>query len=410
MTSILLSGAANGFGPASKAVAIARHVHGYERIFVGSGIAREFCERNSEFFEKIVGPEELSEDFLRHCKFGLIVMEHDIAFQLFKARVPFFFFDSLLDFWELPAGMERVANVAGAILSEQRDRIKDALYSGLSVHERKVLCHFIARRSFAQNYPGVHQRLEAMQEAGLRHTEIVGPIVRASRAPDEAERNQDGCSHTGRFSLLINLGGVRNFVIEFNKNDHYIALLEQWARRYLTETPTGSQITICCGRYTVSSENSVGYRTITTTCLAHDVFMSAIQTADIVLSAPGRTFIQEAVLMGVVPILLPEQHRSQAVNLAGLARTPFAEFCLPLSEILDGKSIPQDDKSGSQAIIECSLKILNTGDLFERFDRLLRSRIDYLRSLNSSERLRIIIEMRKLIGGQSLKEVMRGIL
>jgi hypothetical protein len=412
VTAVILSAAANGFGPASKVVAIAQRLRGFERIFVGEQIAQVFCERNANNFERIVSRAQLehADTPIWHAQFGVIVMEHDIALTLFKAQIPYFFFDSLLEFWALPKGVSHVAGVARSMLAGPDRTQADLSYAQLSVHERKVLCHFLAQRSFAQIYPGVERRLIEMKRCGLGDVSLVGPIVGSLDQFQSGDLPTQASTARRRNTILINLGGVRNFIIEFGKNDYYIALMEQWARRYLEAHAVDTDITICCGRYQALRETPIQQNTLTRTFLSHESFMAAASRADVVLSAPGRTFIHEAIQLGIVPVLLPEQHRSQAANLAGLLQSPLAHFCVSLDHVYPGDPISEDDYAGSTEIIDRSRAIATTPALFVRFDSILRDRIDRLRSLSVGKRSEIIAQMRATLKGPPLDDVLFDIL
>ena len=401
---VILSCEPNGFGPVSKLTAIARLLPDAERIFVGDAGALEFARRNPDCFEQYLTIAELQQapDLVAACDFAMVVMEPDVTFELLQAGVPVYLFDSLIEFWVLPNGVAPLAAAARRILNASSDDAR-AIFHAFSIHERKLLAHMIATRSFAQNFPGVPQRIEAMAQEGFGDVRLLGSIIDHPPPVGTSRRAQPD----GSWSMLINLGGVENFAIRFHDNDYIIDLTEKWAARFLQDTPDCRAITICCGRYRQADTRAVGHGTLTRRFAARDEFMDLLERADVVLSAAGRTTLHEAIHLGKAPILLPEQHHNQYCNIISLAHTRLGDLSVALSDIVTLGDLPDDDLAGTLRIIEGARRVLREPTLFERFDALLRARIATFRALDPAHVQAIVDDVAAYLGGADFGATVR---
>jgi hypothetical protein len=264
----------------------------------------------------------------------------------------------------------------------------------------------LATRSFAQNFPGVPQRLAELRACGFGNVILLGSIIdappRAQPIPARSERDSS-------WSMLINLGGVQNFAIRFNKNDYAIDLIELWAEKFLAEESNCEAIVICCGRYSAPDTRLVGDRRLTRQFLPHDEFMVLLESADIVVSAAGRTTLAEAVHLGRLPILLPEQHHNQYCNIRSLAHTEVGRLAVRLGDVMDMGDLPDDDFEGTRLIIDCTRRVLQCEKLFTRFDLLLRNRIERIRAFPPAEHQRMIDEVAQYMSGQDFASAVRAL-
>ena len=127
-------------------------------------------------------------------------------------------------FWFLPDGIGPLAKAAVEIRQSPPGQAK-RIFERFSLHERKVLAHMLSSRSFAQNFPGVPQRVVELHRLGFERVELLDPMVDLTAKTANAELK----AQTDRWSMLITLGGVRNMLIEFFSNDYIIDLMERWA-------------------------------------------------------------------------------------------------------------------------------------------------------------------------------------
>ena len=397
----------NGFGPVSKLTTIANLLSGIERIFVGDAGAYEYARQNNGSYEQLFTIAEFwnRRDIVSSCDLAIVVMEPDVAFDLVQSGVPVYLFDSLLDFWVLPDGVEPLIEATRAIqnLSTAEGR---AVFHTFTIHERKVLAHLLATRAFAQNFPGVPQRIEELKIDGVQKITLLGPIIDIPDKDGSPLHSADATS----WSMLINLGGVQNFAIEFHKNDYIIDLMEKWAERFLVKEPNCREIILCCGRYDRPSVRRVGNGVLTLKFAAHDDFVAMMARTDVLLTSPGRTTLAEAVHLARIPILLPEQHYNQYLNMDALIQAGLGSLVVPLSDVVDLGKLPDDDVRGTELILECTRRVLQSDQLFDRFDGLLSEKINEVRSMAADEKERLIVALSRFFCGQDFTQTVHGLI
>lgn len=406
MARVLLACNPNGFGPVSKLTAMANCLDAGERIFVGTGSAYDFAQQHASSYERIFGGREFwngsSADLA--CDFAVVVMDADAAFRSWQAGIPLFLFDSLIETWSLPNGIHPVVEAANEMPRLGADEASSLFYS-FTAHERQILAHMLATSSFAQNFPGVPERISELQRRGMKKIGLVGSIV---DVPVQYESRPQ--FHSWRsWKMLINLGGVQCSGIEFGKNDYAVKLIERWAERFLRTSSTCREIQLCCAKYKVPEVASVGGGKVVRRCAAHDEFVLEMTKADIILTTAGRTSLHEAARLGIVPVLLPEQHHNQRCNARALRALGFETLSLSLDEV-DGQLTHRDDElEGTAALVERTRTILNTAALFDKFDSLLRDRIMTFRCLSAEASKRLVFKLRQAFDGPSFVEVVKGL-
>jgi hypothetical protein len=404
---IILGASSFGFGPVSKLGAIANLLNGFERLFVGDGTAYQFARRNPNCYEKILSIDEFTAHpaIWKRCDFSVIVMEPDLAFQLIQLGIPTYYFDSLLDLWILPDGIAPLASATAKIRQSSVERGKHIFHS-FSLHERKVLAHMLSRRAFAQNFPGVPQRVAELHRLGFGTVELLGSMIDPTASTVGAQRKteaEDG------WSMVITLGGVCNPFIGFFENDYIIDLMERWAAAFLASRDDCREVVLCCGRYGAPTSRRIGRGRLVRQFAAHDEFIALLKNAEVLISAPGRTTLHEAYQLRKVPVLLPEQHYGQHVSLKKLEGTGLGTFSLPLNTIVDLPTLPLSPPKATDIIVSRIRHILDSNDLFLRFDRMLRTRVQNVRGLDSVTRYQILDEIKPFVTGQNFAESVHSI-
>jgi hypothetical protein len=390
-------------------VAIADAVRNIDKVFLGNGTALEFARRNAHCFDRIISCARLESDvdaqsLISQSDAGLIVMEQDMAFWMTKLGRPFYFFDSLLGFWILHRDLDELINAAEQILRRDTPSAYD-LFQTFSPHEQKLISHVLAKRSYAQNYVGVPQRIEDLRRRGVDHIELVTSIVTSDlfEPPPRVSANYP-------WEMVINLGGIENFILQFHANDYYVDLVERWAREFLSTRTDCHRITICCGRYEQTSVESIDGRVLYRALLPHQQFVSMVRDARIYITSPGLTAINEAVRMGRMPILLPEQHYSQYYNVYSLQGTLMGSLAVTLQQLFDNYSVPTDDYHGSAVIVEYAHQLCESPDKYRLFSHLLSQRVNSMITFPSHIQAQAISEIRELFDGPDLDVVIDRIL
>jgi hypothetical protein len=412
---IVLGAQACGFGPVSKLAALARLLPGEETTFVGEGTSLDFVEQHRGWFGRIVAalPGALPDlrPLLGGCEFAVVVMDHELAFWVSRFGRPVYFFDSLFGFWVLH---HPLADLVGAAETIRRQSPEEAhrTFHEFTVHERKVIAHLLARHSYVQNGPGVAERLDALPDLGIRHIERVGSIIDVEDVTPGGTPGAPPPPPDARgFEMLVNLGGVKNFILKFYENDYYIDVFERWARDFLGSHADCRRVVLCCGRYAEPRSEPVGHGVLVREFLPHDRFVAAVRAAAVYLTAPGLTAIHEAVQLGRVPVLLPEQHYSQFYNLATLAGrdTGLGELALGMADLFDPYEVPDDDLKGSEAIIAYA-RLLHADDAhYQRFRSELDRRVERASSMSGQARRAVLDHLGRLFEGKPLDQVVRNL-
>jgi hypothetical protein len=268
-----------GYGPASKLIALARALrnHGWEPVFLGTGIARELAAR-SDVFAQVVTAEPYKPEtrgWLDAATALLSVMDRDFAAIACESGRPYFVVDSLL--W-------------------MRDCVPDVFLS--------------ARRYWVQDFPGVRTRLAEIQPTPT----VVGPIV-PMMSPAEPGPNA---------GLVLNLGGMESpngdaggamryadFVVDGLLHS---GLLGRFAR---TAVLGGRGIV----DYLTRRHGRAGLELVS---LSHDEGLRRFAGAAAVLTAPGLTATLECFQLAVPTFFLPPQYYSQWWSLNVLRRRGLA--------------------------------------------------------------------------------------
>lgn len=404
---IIVSAQACGYGPVSKLVTILNHLHSNHLTFIGRGVALEYIKRYSNIFDKIVLSDDnqttISE--IENCDFGIIVMNHEVAFLLFKKRRPFYFIDSLFSFWISLKSCAEMIEISKRMKKCHDEKILDDIFNSLSIHEQKILCHLLANKSYIQNFPGVPERVNEFKKNGICNMIITSSIVNIKNISTNCNIIE---SLSDQF-ILINLGGVTNFLINENNYNYYTKLIEKFSCDYLKNTK-GRDIVLCSGIYKKQSILNIGNNKIFKLSLTSELFLRLMQQADIYLTSPGLTSINEVVILNKLPILLPEQHYSQYHNIYGLCNTQiYSKLSLGLNQLFEKYEIPNHDYKGSIAILRYIENVINDKRIYSAFYTKLSALINKLSLISSKEQYSMIHELRKLLTGADIEVEIRKI-
>jgi UDP:flavonoid glycosyltransferase YjiC (YdhE family) len=273
-----------GYGPASKLIVLARALRdrGWEPVFLGTGIAREFAARSDVFAQVVTaepyGPE--TRGWLNVATALLSVMDRDFAAIACESGRPYFVVDSLL--W-------------------MRDRVPDVFVS--------------ARRYWVQDFPGVRTRVAEIHPMPT----VVGPIVAAiSRAEPGANAG-----------LVLNLGGMESPNGDAGGAMRYADFVLNGLLRSELLARFAGRATVLGGRRIIDYLTRRHGRTgLEFASLSHDESLGRLAEAAVVLTTPGLTATLECFRLAVPTFFLPPQSYSQWWSLhvlrrSGLARASF---------------------------------------------------------------------------------------
>jgi hypothetical protein len=134
-----------------------------------------------------------------------------------------------------------------------------------------------------------------------------------------------------------------------------------------------------------------------------------LRNADVLISAPGRTTFHEAYHLRKLPILLPEQHYGQHVNLKRAESTGLGVLSLPLGSMVDLPMLPPSHPKATHLIMGQLRNILTSKDLFHRFDGMLRGLVQRVRALDGTARRQLLDKIEPFVTGGSFNEAVHSI-
>ncbi|MEF9908590.1 hypothetical protein [Streptomyces sp. P9-A2] len=411
----IVMGAQNcGFGPVSELVAVSRPLHEHERVFVGDGVAAVFARRNPDAFDATYDISGLSEnarsamidDLLRSSDHVVSVMDAELVLRSVVARRTVTMVDSLFSFWQMTQPLTEIRDLCTA-MPRSRFAAADQHLSGLSPHERIVAAHLLATHSVVQNFPGVTERaagFAALGEGPRIH--VTGSIVDVEGLRDvvrTAEPEHD---------LLINIGGFKNFLLDFDVNNDYLRLLHRWIPDLLRDWPRFRRVLVCGGPFGEGREQTIraaGGRAECRLLRQRELLQVAATTADY-LMAPGLTALHESITLGRLPLAIHEQHYAHVFTMRALDGTLFGRSGGRFTDVVPCHPLPEDDFAGTAALVELADRIRENQELYAKYRQTFNERIEQYLTLTPPQRQHGIEELGKLLYGIPTHSVMTEIL
>lgn len=405
---MLLGAQSCGYGPISKLTALSRLLPDHHRVFAGATVAADFARRNATAFDDIidVGTDTAALSALvADCDHVVSVMDADLVFRAYAAGRPAMFLDSLLAFWQLQTPVAEIAELCATAPRGDYDTL-DGHFAGLSPHERIYAAHLLAETSLVQNFPGVPERAQGLRELGARGVHVTGPIV-----DESAITGLPGADHHG-YDLLINLGGFKNFLLDYDHHNDYLRLFARWVPDLMADRPEFERIAVCGGGFGVGREQvvRVAGRTAEFHCLPQREFLPAVAAARHYMLTPGLTAIHESLLLGHLPMALPEQHAGHVANLESLGGTLFHRLGARFGDLIENYDIPADDFAGTAAIVEEVGRVLSDDDRYARFRAGMNEKIEAFLAVDAEQRAAGVAELHSLLRGPSFADLVADLI
>ncbi|MFF8446667.1 hypothetical protein ACF06Q_03100 [Streptomyces leeuwenhoekii] len=411
----IVMGAQNcGFGPVSELVAVSRPLGEHERVFVGHGIAAVFAQRNPDAFDDVRDtggiPEQarsaMVDDLLRGCDHVISVMDAELVLRSVVARRPVTTVDSLFSFWQLARPPARIHELC-ATMPRSCFAAADRHLACLSPHERIIAAHLLATHSVVQNFPGVAERAAGLAAAGpgpeIHRTGSIVDVEGLRNVARTAEPEHD---------LLINIGGFKNFLLDFGVNDDYVCLLRRWLPDLLRDWPRYRRVLVCGGPFGEGRERTVSAAGGQAHCRLlrqRELLRVAAGTAEYLL-APGLTALHESIALGRLPLAIHEQHYAHVFTMRALDGTLFGRGGARFTDVVPDHPLPEDDFAGTAALVELAGRVREDDDLYATYRRTFNERIERHVSLGPRQRQDGVEELRTLLDGEPVHSVMTGIL
>ncbi|MFF4403440.1 hypothetical protein [Streptomyces sp. NPDC001404] len=392
----ILMGAQNcGFGPASVLVAVSRLLPGHERVFVGDGVAAAFARRNAGAFDGI--HDVLLDRLLQESDWVVSAMDADLVLRAVAARRPVVLVDCLFGFWQHRQPLTRIRELCATVPCTS--------LVGLTPHERILAAHLLADHSVVQNFPGMSRRLAEFADCSIH---LTGPLVdlEGLREAKDGEPDYD-------YDLLINVGGFKNFLLDFEANDHYLRLVDRWIPDLLADWPRFTRVLVCGGPYAGrrgGTHRTTSGQRVDRRFLPQRELLRHVARTPHSLVAPGLSALHEATLLGRLPLALPEQHYAHAYTVRNLADTLFGHLAARFADVLPGYAPPEDDYAGTEALMAAAGRIVEDDALYARFRGTINERIERYLSLTPEGRCGGVAELRRVLDGPPASSVIASIL
>ncbi|WP_269856076.1 hypothetical protein [Streptomyces sp. RPT161] len=406
-----------GFGPASVLVAVSRLLSGHERVFMGDGVSAAFARRNATAFDAV---HELTEPYgngsvlldrlLADSDHVVSVMDADLVLRAVVARRPVVLVDCLFSFWQHRAPLTRIQDLCTTLPRTSFPAARRHLLH-LSPHERVLAAHLLADHSVVQNFPDVSRRMAEFTDTGMHHTMLLtGPLVDLDGLKEAAAG--EPAAVEPHYDLLINIGGFKNFLLDFEANNDYLRLIDRWIPDLLIDWPRFSRVLVCGGPYAGhrSSSHRSGGRHVDRRFLPQRELLRQVARTPHSLLAPGLSAVNETTLLGRLPLALHEQHYAHTFTVRNLAGTLFGRLAGRFADVLPGHPLPEDDYSGTQALVTVAGRIVEDDDLYARFRSTYNERIEQYLFLPPEQRCAGVAELRRLLGGPPAPSVIAALL
>ncbi|MFD0343947.1 hypothetical protein ACFVH0_35660 [Streptomyces sp. NPDC127117] len=321
---ILMTAEPYGFGPSSKALAIARELaeaHAVRADFTGLGTSYSTAQRETGLFQSVSTSARYDAEGLAEAVHGydlvISVMEPSLALAAAAEGVPCLYVDSLFWMWDWP---DRFADVDGpdewlirritdGSPLRRRDALREAI--NLPMHEAQYVAHRAATQVCYQRYGGGSEPTPSRSRHACA-AKSVGAIV--DRVPVAAQRRGDAPA------VVISVSGLSNELTEQSCATGWaqsvIHVIDDAARGTVFE---GTGIRVGGNAEILDTLSASSHRSLEIKpWSSHGEFMLDLSRAAAFAAPPGITSIAEAWSVGVPFFALPIQHYAHASILRRL--------------------------------------------------------------------------------------------
>lgn len=384
---ILISAQSFGYGPASKAVAIASQIRksasNVKLTFLGNRNAVHFAECNMSVFDIIIetkNPREIGTHLDRSNYAQIISVMEPYTSVLGRNRyIPIAYVDSLYFFWKWKSILStgEITNIRRLLPVNDEQCLK--FLATLNSHEMQLAGHVAADQSFIQRYPGFVRNDISPDEIGTLVS--VNPILEDS-TDDFADKD----------TLLVSLCGQISPAIDLEKALSYAKLCLKLITPCVTQLPHGIT-TVIVGNPDVI-RHLRHYTDIETTNLSHQQYMNRLKKSVGLLAPVSLTSLYESVSSQVPVFFLPEQHDGHAPNYINLCHhgksVSYVEKTFPGALLFKRFPELQDIAENGVGTIYSIIRELETWDRYRYFDEGMKSLNTALESFCHEENSRLL--------------------
>ncbi|MDI5961386.1 hypothetical protein POF50_028980 [Streptomyces sp. SL13] len=401
---ILMGAQSCGFGPVAKLAAISRLIPQHERVFCGDTVAVVYARRNAAMFDRLhdTGAERagLLDELIEQSDCVVSVMDAELVCRAYAAGRPVVMVDSLFSFWQHEVELDRLAELCRDMPRGRAEAVLERL-APLRPHEQILAAHLLCDHSIVQNLRGVPERMARFRELGAGPMHLTGSIIDTQVLDGISPQAEADCD------LLINIGGFKNFLLDYDVNNAYLKLFDRWIPDLLKDWERFDRLTVCGGAFSEGREHQVEVRGrhASFRMLPHNELLQQVGTVPHYMLTPGLTSIHEAISIGRLPMALPEQHYGHVFNLRSLDGTLFHSCGVRLTDVAPEHPVPQDDFTGTAAIVALAERILEEEELYKRFRHMLNSRIEQLVGFDERQRADGVAELRARLAANPISQI-----
>ncbi|WP_036967975.1 hypothetical protein [Promicromonospora kroppenstedtii] len=310
---ILMGAEPYGFGPSSKAIAIAR-IFGRrfeQRVdFVGSGTALAAAQREADLFASVAPTSTFDLDTLVGMVEGrdlvVSVMEPSIALAAAFSRVPCVYVDSLFWMWDWPDDLAEIDGpheglIKDLVSSSSPGARRQALEAAgaLPMHEAQYVAHRVSTLVCFQRYDeGARAHISAARERC--RTLAVGAII------DPASDGESSTS--GDVRVMVSVGGLSNELTDSMAAVSWADTIIQLVLEAAQISGVGDGAVRVGGNPIVLGQSIAATSRLVHAWPTHAMFMSDLSACEFFFAPPGITSIAEAWSAKVPFFALPGQH------------------------------------------------------------------------------------------------------
>jgi len=332
-----------GYGPIAKAISIARLLPNEKKMFLGIGNTLNLAIQEN-VFDNVVNIQDADkskiQETIKKCKYCISVMEQDLALLCYNNNVNYFFFDSLFGFW---------LSDNDIIVLDKTQKAKSTIkLTDYTSHEKKLIAHQKAKKSFIQNFYGVYERFNRLKIYLPNSFITTAQVSKFEKLKEKPETYK---------TLLFNLGGLVNSKSNIEKT--YYSFIKSLLIKFLKDDSNYINQIIITSGYAEGYQNLIIKDNLRFCHLLFNNrdFQTAVRKSSIFISAPGLTTIMESITLNKQLFLMFEQHASHFYNISVLRKSPFKKCIISLSDYFPSiKNLNNPENY--------YLKILENKDLF----------------------------------------------
>lgn len=288
---LLITVPAFGFGPASKAKAVARYLRRESSdvtiTYAGEGTALTFGSQVEGVYDRVVDTTETAvSDLLDDGEFdGVFTMlSWEATVEARERGLPVATMDSLYFRWKWPKVDERLA--------EFEEGISRSRWESLNYHDKYLAAHYFADTSYLQWYPGLDR--PDVDRDRLGRVVETNPIVDRTRFEDRP-----------RDRVLVSMCGQLSPAVTREEAVDYVETVVGALQPDLATFEDGGYRVVVTGNPDVMAHVTTRFETVS---LGHDEMLENLGAAAALLCPPSLTSMFEAAVYGVPVFFLPEQH------------------------------------------------------------------------------------------------------